>query len=78
MDPLNRHHAINHQLLRIATNNFQDKSGYSTNVIQSVLFEQGVVLDCDKNEWFKDHPTNIEDYMGYPIDLDIYESPNLS
>ena len=74
MDPLNIHHVIRHPLSRIETNNFQDKSGCSINGIRSFLFEQGIVRDLEDIESLNDEM--IQDYRGYPIELEIYDSKN--
>jgi len=72
MDPLNIHHVIRHRLSRIETNNFQDKSGCSINGFRSFLFEQGIVEDLDDMDLLIKYNGFIQDYRGYPIELEIY------
>jgi len=76
MDPLNIYHVIRHPLSRIQTNNFQDKSGCSINGIRSFLFEEGMVQNHDGMEQLTNSPNTIQDYRGYPIQLDIYDFNN--
>jgi len=70
MDPLIIHHVIRHRLSRIETNNFQDKSGCSINGFRSFLFEEGIVRNLDDMEVLI-HKCVIQDYRGYPIELEI-------
>jgi len=75
MDPQDIHHVIRHRLSRIETNNFQDKSGCSINGIRSFLFEEGIVQNLDDIETLiKNY--NIQDYRGYPIQLQFKDFNN--
>ena len=71
MDPLIIHHVIRHPLSRIETNNFQDKSGCSINGIRYFLFEEGIFEDLDDVERIRYNSFTIQDYRGYPIELEI-------
>jgi len=71
MDPLIIHHVIRHPLSRIETNNFQDKSGCSINGFRSFLFEEGIVRGLDDMEKLINNYNTIQDYRGYPIQLEI-------
>jgi len=70
MDPQDIRHGIRHQLSRMETNNFQDKSGCSINGFRSFLFEEGIVHNLDDMEILVNSFTR-QDYRGYPIDLSI-------
>jgi len=76
MDPLIIHHVMRHPLSRIETNNFQDKSGCSINGIRSFLFEEGIAEDLDGLNILINNYNTMQDYRGYPIQLEIYNFDN--